>query len=345
MSKALVISGGGSKGAFAVGVIKYLTANFPTSKFDMYVGTSTGSLIAPLAAMNKIDELEELYTAQHTTDIVQKFNIGDRLSENSIMGVDPLWELVKKHYTDDFYTSLQQSGRQVFLATTCLQTSELVIYSNKDQEASGNYAGRKIESALQFRKAVLASACQPVFMPPVKINQDIPGAPDQFYQYVDGGVREYAGIEMAIQNGAKEIVAILLSAEETEVETKEFKDIYSILEKTISIFTEDVGKNDMIIPLQYNEALKYIDSVKRKMRRAGVSKEEVDEYFTTSRTPNPFQDKIPLTIHVIRPDKPLGGGPGGLDFVPEDMTVMLNTGETIMEQYIAKLEAEGSHWV
>ncbi|PZR24166.1 MAG: Patatin [Citrobacter freundii] len=345
MSKALVISGGGSKGAFAVGVIKYLNANFPNSKFDMYVGTSTGSLIAPLAAMNKIDELEELYTTQNTTDIVQKFNIGDRLGENSIMGVDPLWELVKKHYSDDFYTALQQSGKQVFLATTCLQTSELVIYSNKDQASSDNYTSRKVESALQFRKAVLASACQPVFMPPVKINQDIQGAPDQFYQYVDGGVREYAGIEMAIQNGATEIVAVLLSAAHSEPEIKEYKDIYSILEQTISIFTEDVGKNDMIIPLQYNEALKYIDSVKRKMRRAGISKEDVDEYFTTSRTPNPFQDKVPLTIHVIRPDKPLGGGPGGLDFVPADMTVMLTTGETIMGQYIAKLESEGSSWV
>ncbi|MET0461878.1 MAG: patatin-like phospholipase family protein [Chitinophagaceae bacterium] len=344
MSKALVISGGGSKVSFDVGVIKYLRKNFNASSFDMFVGTSTGSLIAPLAALNMIDELEELYTTQNTTDIVQKFNIGDRLSENSIMGVDPLWELVKKHYSDDFYTKLQQSGKQIFLATTCLQTSELVIYSNKDQAPSDNYAIRKVETPLQFRKAVLASACQPVFMPPVKINKEINGAPDQFYQYVDGGVREYAGIEMAIQNGAKEIVAILLSTEHTEAETKEYKDIYSILEKTISIFTEDVGKNDMVIPVQYNEALKYIDSVKRKMKKAGISNEDINDYFTTSRTPNPFQDKLPLNIHVIRPSQPLGGGPGGLDFIPADMTVMLNTGEEIMEQYIAKLEAEGSSW-
>lgn len=345
MSKALVISGGGSKGAFAVGVIKYLAANFPASKFDMYVGTSTGALIAPLAALNKIAELEELYTTQNTSDIIQKFDIGDRIMQNSLMGVDPLWELIKKNYTDDFYATLQQSGKQIFLATTCLQTSELVIYSNKPQAASGNYANRQIELPIQFRKAVLASACQPVFMPPVKVNQDIQGAPDQLYQYVDGGLREYIGIEMAIQNGATEIVAILLSADKTPADTKEYSDIYSILEKTISIFTEDVSKNDLIIPTQYNEALKYIDSVKRKMRRAGLTNEEVKEYFTTSRTPNPFQDKVPLTIHVIRPDQPLGGGQGGLDFVPADMIVMLNKGEAAIQNYIAKLEAEGSPWV
>jgi len=344
MSKALVISGGGSKGAFAVGVIKYLTVNFPASGFDMYIGTSTGALIAPFAALGKIAELEQLYTTQNTSDIVQKFDIGDRLLQNSLMGVDPLWELIKKNYTDDFYASLQQSGKQVFLATTCLQTSELVIYSNKPQAASGDYASRQIELPIQFRKAILASACQPVFMPPVKVNQDIQGAPDRLYQYVDGGLREYVGIEMAIQNEATEIVAVLLSSDKTPVDTREYNDIYSILEKTISIFTDDVSKNDLVIPSQYNEALKYIDSVKRKMRRAGISNEKVKEFFTTSRTPNPFQDKVPLTIHVIRPEQPLGGGQGGLDFVPAEMTAMLNKGEEAMQHYIAKLEAEGSGW-
>ncbi len=52
MSRALVISGGGSKGAFAVGIVKRLLENYPNLKFDMYVGTSTGSLIVPLLAMN-----------------------------------------------------------------------------------------------------------------------------------------------------------------------------------------------------------------------------------------------------------------------------------------------------
>lgn len=345
MSRALVISGGGSKGAFAAGVVKYLAANYPEAPFDMYVGTSTGSLIVPLAAMGEIELLEQLYTTTETEDIIQKFDIGDRLSSNSILGVDPLWELINKYYNDEFYEGLILLDKKIFLATTCLQTEDLVIYSTHDQQPVNNYSTRKIELANQFRKAVLASANQPVFMPPVKVNSELQGAPDQHFQYVDGGVREYAGIEIAIQNGASEIVAILLSTSQPSVEKKEYKDIYSILERTIGIFTTDVAKNDLVIPQQYNEALKYIDAVKRKMRRAGFSKEEVDDYFRTSRTPNPFQDKIPLTIHIIRPETPLGGGPGGLDFIPADMKRMLAAGERHIADYIAKLEEEGGNWV
>jgi predicted acylesterase/phospholipase RssA len=45
--KALVISGGGSKGAFAVGVLKYLFQE-KGHEYDIISGTSTGALIAPL---------------------------------------------------------------------------------------------------------------------------------------------------------------------------------------------------------------------------------------------------------------------------------------------------------
>ena len=49
---ALVISGGGAKGAFAVGVIKHLCSTYrETGWFDVVGGTSTGALISPMAAV------------------------------------------------------------------------------------------------------------------------------------------------------------------------------------------------------------------------------------------------------------------------------------------------------
>lgn len=346
MSRALVISGGGSKGAFAVGVIKYLAANYPAQAFDMYIGTSTGALIAPLAAMNEIALLEKLYTTTKTSDVVKKRNIGDAiLSQKSVLSVnDGLWKLIKQYYTPEFYAKLLASGKDVYINTTCLQTEEMVVYGLREQADTSHYATRRIEIYEQFAKSVLASACQPVFMPPVKVNEELPGATDKNYQYVDGGVREYAGIEVAVQNGATEIVAILLSSGKPSAIKTEYTDILSIVGRTLDLFITDVSKNDLIIPQQYNEALKYIDAVKRKMRRAGMSKDEVDEYFRTSRTPNPFQDKIPITIHIIRPENPLGGGPGGLDFIPAEMKQMLATGQQSIGNYIAALKAEGGNW-
>src|SRR6266496_2847586 len=100
MKRALVISGGGSKGAFAVGVIRRLLNTFPNLDFDIYVGTSTGSLIVPFAALKEFDALEALYTTQKTENIIQKFNIGDRLDEHSIFEATPLWHLIETNLTD-----------------------------------------------------------------------------------------------------------------------------------------------------------------------------------------------------------------------------------------------------
>ncbi|MEP7374422.1 MAG: patatin-like phospholipase family protein [Chitinophagaceae bacterium] len=343
MKKALVVSGGGSKGAFAVGVYKYLVSNFSLD-FDVFVGTSTGSLIVPLAALGKIDLLEKLYTTQKTENIVIKDNIGNRLNKDSIFEVTPLWDTIKQFYTDDFYAELLDSGKEIFLNTTCLQTEELVVFTNVENPVPSKYYEiRKLVNAEHFRRAVLASACQPVFMTPVKVNKQVPGESNPDHQFVDGGVREYAGVQMAIDNDAKEIFTILLSSDQPAT-APQFKTLFPILEQTISIFTTDVGKNDLIIPELYNEALTYIDAVKKKMKREGVSADDINKYFFIRGRENPFEDKVPLKIHVIRPKNPLGGGAGGLIFDPAEMKGMLATGEMQAENFVAGLSPGDVDW-
>ena len=345
MSRALVISGGGSKGAFAVGVIKKLMSNFPNLSFDRYVGTSTGSLIIPLAAMGAFDLLEELYSTQKTENIIKKSNLGDRLNQHSIFDATPLWKLIEQYYNDDNWKILQESGKKIYLTSTCLQTSELVIFTNDKQAAtSSSYEVRQLVNADHFRKAVMASACQPVFMPPIKVNKDVPGDSHPNYQFVDGGVREYAGVEMAIDNGATEVFTILLSTGEKVIFDTEFKTIFPIMQQTIDIFMEDVGKNDLIIPSQYNEALLYIEAVKAKMKRAGVAEATVNEYFKIRGKENPYEDKVPIKFFTFRPKEPLGGGPGGLTFDPTEMKKMIATGQRVTNEFIAALPPGDITW-
>lgn len=345
MNRALVISGGGSKGAFAVGVIKRLLREYPNLDFDSYVGTSTGSLIAPLAAMGAYDLLEELYTSIKTSDIIKKSNLGDRLNQHSIFDANPLWSLIEKYYNDENYAILQESGKKIYLTTTCLQTSELVVFTNNPTPAqSQHYEVRTLVNADHFRKAVMASACQPVFMPPIKVNLKVPGEAHPHYQFVDGGVREYAGIQMALDNGSLEIFTILLSTGQKVLLDTEFKTIFPILQQTIDIFTEDVGKNDLIVPGQYNEALQYIDAVKKKMKKAGVDEATVNGYFKIRGDGNPFENKLPLKLYNFRPDKPLGGGPGGLTFDSEEMKRMIAAGQKVSSDFIASLSPGDITW-
>jgi hypothetical protein len=130
MQNALVISGGGAKGAFAVGVIQKLLAEFPILNFDIVVGTSTGSLIAPLAIAGEYDLLRQLYTTVKTEDIIVKDNIGNRLGMDCIFEAGPLWNLMKKYYTDDLISRIMGGSQKLFLTTTCLQTGELVVFTN-----------------------------------------------------------------------------------------------------------------------------------------------------------------------------------------------------------------------
>ena len=57
--RALVISGGGSKGAFAGGVAQYLIEDLHKD-YDLYLGTSTGSLLVSHLALQKVEKIKEI---------------------------------------------------------------------------------------------------------------------------------------------------------------------------------------------------------------------------------------------------------------------------------------------
>ena len=67
--RALVISGGGSKGAFAGGVAEYLISKLGI-KYDLLVGTSTGSLLISHLALGKVDKIREVFTSVNQKSIL-----------------------------------------------------------------------------------------------------------------------------------------------------------------------------------------------------------------------------------------------------------------------------------
>ena len=327
------MSGGGSKGAFAVGVLKNLAANFPDINFDIFIGTSTGSLIAPFAALGQLEILEKLYTSITNDQVIIKGNVVARLlGSNSLFDATPLGNLIKQHYNEDVCNQVFRSGKQVFFATTCLQTGKAVNFSSVAPDFTSDYQVIKLNTADEMRRAVMASACQPVFMQPIEVNK---GAVP-LRQYVDGGVKEYAGIQLAIDAGADEIYAILLTPEKKEQEERIYNDSFSILQRTIDIFTAEVGDNDIRVPDLYNRALKYIDAVKAKLLSAGISSQIIEASFNSPFN-DPFAGKRPLAINIIRPAAPLGGGPGGLNFDAAEMKAMLALGQRRIDDYMAGL--------
>jgi len=243
--KALVISGGGSKGAFAVGVLKYLVQE-KGHQYDIISGTSTGALIAPLAATGEIERLEEIYTTQTTRDLLTKreplslTNITKLNKYDSFFDVSKLKELTKKELYPR-YDTIINSGKTLFFTAVCLQTGRVTYFSTNEANSADGFDLIVLKSREEMLNAVMASASQPVLMPAVEINPG--GYPIR--QYVDGGLREYAPISGVIANNPDEIDVIMHSPPYYPIKAERFTNIFSILFQTIDIFSEDVGNNDL----------------------------------------------------------------------------------------------------
>jgi len=333
MSKhALVINGGISRGAFAVGAIKKIFEYRPELDFDIFSGGGAGSLIIPFVALKDMQPLVEIFTTKHNKDIIKKFSLSERIQEASILDASPLWGLLDHYYTHGLYNKLCHADKILYFNTMCLQTHALTVFSPKSAPAvTSRYDRRCFENYDQFLRTLLASTCQPVLLPPIRIQPQ----EEPVRQYIDAGDREYAGIELAIASGATDVYVLLQSPAMPIPEDKEYNDLFSILQETLDIFIADAADDRHILPNLYNEGLRYIQEVKRKMGRQGVPATVIDDWFNTGMTDNPFYNRPPVRLHIIRPDVPLGGGPDGLNFDPAVMQEMLAKGEQAMERYLA----------
>lgn len=292
-----------------------------------------------------MDTLERIYTTISNKDLFVEGNIVSKLGETALFDVRPAWQMIQDNYPDSNYDELNATNKKVFLTTVCLQTNELNIFANDAATISPtNYKVVQTINANHYRRAMLASACEPVFMPPIQVNRGVPEAVNPDYQYVDGGIIEYVGVQMAIDAGATEIFAILLSPEEPDKVNPQFTNLLDILGSTVDILTSEVGKNDLAITDQYAAALKYISEVKEKMFETGVSQADIDHYFTLPE-PGIFQNKEAIKIFKIRPKEFLGGGPGGLTFNPTEMKGMVAKGQAVFKDFAANLPPGDISWV
>ncbi len=95
--KALVLSGGASKGAFTAGVVEYLLRK-EKMDFQLAVGTSTGSLVGGPALLGDYNYLANIYTTVANDDILDNSFVGKILGSPIDASMEPLHKLLKKYY-------------------------------------------------------------------------------------------------------------------------------------------------------------------------------------------------------------------------------------------------------
>ncbi len=243
--KALVISGGGSKGAFAGGVAEFLI-NEKKRDYDLYLGSSTGSLLIPNLALSNIKKMHKIYTNvnQHNIFSLSPFRVRHKKGEEFI-GINHfnvllqlfkgkrtfgeskrLKKLIKKSLSVSEFKKLKSTHKDVIVTVTNLTLNKVEYKSIKDFDYD------------EFCLWVWISCNYVPFMSLVKKNN---------FEYADGGFSCVVPIREAILRGATEIDAIILETEAFTYRKSIGKNPFSLMVDLFDGILDQVEKKDIAL--------------------------------------------------------------------------------------------------
>ncbi len=181
----LAISGGGSDGAYAAGVLVGWTEKGDRPHFEVVTGVSTGALAAPFAFLgSRYDgQLEQIFTLYGDGDIYTNLGLIGVVGR-SLYDSKPLRSLIGRYLTEhvvDAIAAEYRIGRRLLIQTTNIDAQRPVIWDISAIAASERPDRREI-----MIDVLLASAAIPAVFPPVRIDVEALGRTTQEL-HIDGG--------------------------------------------------------------------------------------------------------------------------------------------------------------
>ncbi len=260
--RALVISGGGSKGAFAGGVAQFLIEEL-NHNYDLFVGTSTGSLLISHLALNKTQKIKDIYTSVNQRSIfnncpftikkekhgqmeigINHFNVLKNLirGRKTFGESKSLRKLISKAITIDEFELLKDSNKDVVVTVSNFSLNQVEYKSIKDFEYK------------DFCDWIWISCNYTPFMSLVKKDG---------CEYADGGFGSMVPIEEAIKRGATTVDVIILETEVAFYNRMPSRNVFSLITNMHEFMVDRIEKqnirigkfsashNDVIIDLYY----------------------------------------------------------------------------------------------
>ncbi|MFQ5795168.1 MAG: patatin-like phospholipase family protein [Candidatus Bipolaricaulia bacterium] len=264
---ALVMSAGGARGAFELGVIDYLIRVLRLD-FQVITGVSVGAIKATLLAqgaghsglIEALDKLEDIwFSIKSDRDIFLKRgparlidlptfmdDLLGGLFHNSIYDLSPLAQKINALISPE---ALRNSGVELRVGVASLNTGEYIAVTQDFPD---------------IERYVLASASIPFFFPPVLIDGQL---------YVDGSVRSITPLKDAFEAlrkihrpGNEYRLFVVLASPLTMdpvSDLKRLKTPASILQRAADIMVSEIFNND----LEYARAIAaQVKGAKRKDR-------------------------------------------------------------------------------
>lgn len=231
--RALVLPGGGGRGAYQVGVAKALHEE--GIDFDFALGTSIGGLNAAMIAQGDLRRLEELWCTIRAKDIfglpsasqVGRLVFGHNLG---LLDTSPLEDLLRRETS---LHKLKSSPTKMGLCTTDLCSLQTNFITTDD-----------IVSSSELIDVLMATSALPMAFPPRHLH----GAG----LWVDGGLVRNTPLHAALEMGADEIYMVLLHPAKINVCPM---NMFEVLARCLDIVLDASAKKEIQTAELYNRLI------------------------------------------------------------------------------------------
>ncbi len=302
---AMVLSGGGAKGAFQVGVLDALIRERGV-KFDIFAGVSTGAIQALGGAMNDMPGLvQQWLDIKGNGDIYKKRPLGAGgalFGADSIYDAKPIREKIKA-YADP--SKLKAAKRQLLVGVVNLATGEYRDIDEKNPDI-GDW--------------VYASSAQPPFFQPLK-SKDANGVVEQ---WVDGGVRNVTPLSSAMHLKPRALLVVLASPPKPPTSPgKIYDNLVDIALRSAGILASEVSSNDTGNAMLVNDLIAARETQFHRLTDLGLSAASI------ARALQPLDEQLArysfAPIRIIAPD-PGFEASDTLEFKPAKIRAAIDAG-------------------
>ena len=233
---AVILSGGGARGAYEVGVLSYVLDAFARlrgapPRFDVLCGTSVGAINACFLAAHLADptlgvrRLVDLWTELDLGRVLgfgfrqamglHRVVLGGGSDAAGIFDVAPMTQLIEREIPWRAIARTLRHGHLSALSVSATEVSSgrtvIFMQTGPDGTLPTTAPPRTIiRGALIGPQHALASAAIPILFPPVRIGREL---------FMDGGVRQNTPIAPALRLGATHVFAVGLSREVQGIES------------------------------------------------------------------------------------------------------------------------------
>ncbi len=286
--KSVVLTGGGARGAYQIGVLKAIADMYPdfVHPFDVICGTSAGALNAAGLASgtslfrHTVARLEGLWSGISSEKIYRTDFWGltrrfgqftkalisgesDPHQPISLLDNTPLRGFLDANIDfDQLNKNIAEEKIIALCVTACgYRSGQSINFFQTHQPNSGWHLGQRIGCKTSITlDHLLASSAIPMVFPPVKINREYFG---------DGVLRLMAPLSPAIHLGARDILVIGVSANRVNLPPRlpsiGFPSLSNIMEHMLNGAFIDVIEHDMDRAKMINQLIKLIpDQVRQK---------------------------------------------------------------------------------